>query len=79
MKQVNIHEAKTHLSRYVREVAAGAETEVVIAIGGKPAARLVPYKPPRRPLGIDEGLFEIPEDFDEQDEAIVALFEGSRR
>ena len=77
MKQVNIHEAKTHLSRYVRDIATGAETEVVIAVGGKPAARIVPYEARRRPLGIARGLIEIPKDFDAPDEAIVALFEGS--
>ena len=40
MAQVNIHEAKTHLSRLVKEAAKGKE--IVIAIAGKPAARLVP-------------------------------------
>jgi prevent-host-death family protein len=39
MKQVNIHEAKTHLSRLLEEVAAGAE--IIIAKAGKPCARLM--------------------------------------
>ena len=64
MVQVNIHDAKTHLSRLLARVAAGEE--VVIASAGKPVARLVPWEEPRqrRRLGRDEGLFEVPEDFD---------------
>ncbi len=64
MTQVNIHEAKTHLSRLLGQVAAGEE--VVIAKAGRPIARLVPVaeRPPRRVLGQDAGLFEVPDDFD---------------
>ena len=40
MRQVNIHEAKTHLSRLIEDVAAGEE--IIIAKGGKPVAKLVP-------------------------------------
>jgi prevent-host-death family protein len=42
---INIHEAKTHLSKIVDDVAAGAE--VIIAKAGKPMARLSPINPPR--------------------------------
>lgn len=60
---VGIHEAKTHLSRLLRRVAAGEE--IVVAKGDKPIARLVPIAPPLvRTLGRDTGLFEIPDDFD---------------
>jgi prevent-host-death family protein len=45
--QVNIHEAKTHLSRLVEQAAAGEE--VVIAKAGTPVAKLVPYKDERKP------------------------------
>ena len=63
MTMVGIHEAKTHLSRLLRRVAAGEE--IVIAKSGLPVARLVPFEEPKnRMLGIDEGLFEIPDDFD---------------
>lgn len=63
-KTVNIHEAKTHLSRLLRRVAAGEE--IVIARAGKPVARLVPLQKSRqRELGGDRGLFIVPEDFDE--------------
>lgn len=60
---VNVHEAKTHLSRILEEVAAGAE--VVIAKAGKPVARLVPYAPADRPkqLGLLRGRIRIPADF----------------
>lgn len=50
MKTVNIHEAKTHLSRLIEEVTAGKE--VTVARNGKPVARLVPVSArttPRRP------------------------------
>jgi prevent-host-death family protein len=63
MHEVNIHEAKTHLSRLLTRVEQGEE--IVIARAGKPIARLVPVAPkPQRILGRDEGLFEVPDDFD---------------
>ena len=51
MKTVNVHEAKTHLSRLLDRVHAGEE--IVIAKGGEPYARLVPLRtrPPRRRAG----------------------------
>ena len=54
MKSVNVHEAKTHLSRLLERVEAGED--VVIARAGKPIARLVPVaeKQPRKP-GLAEG------------------------
>ena len=63
MIQVNIHEAKTHLSRLLAQAAAGEE--VVIAKSGKPLAKLTPIGnvKPKRTLGRDSGLFEVPEDF----------------
>jgi prevent-host-death family protein len=65
MKQVNMHEAKTHLSRLVDEAAAGEE--VVIAKAGRPLVKLVPYvaeRTPRRPGGW-EGQVWISPDFDD--------------
>ena len=66
MQTVNIHAAKTHLSRLVDEVASGQE--IVIARAGKPVARLVPVeggqKSGRRKLGIMAGQMRIGEDFD---------------
>jgi prevent-host-death family protein len=65
MREVNIHEAKTHLSRLIRRVQAGEE--IVIARAGRPVARLVPAAPRPQPrqLGLDAGVFEVPDDFDE--------------
>jgi prevent-host-death family protein len=65
MKTVNIHEAKTHLSRLVEEAAEGKE--IVIAKAGKPRARLVPCAPARkkpRKLGWMKGQIWISDDFD---------------
>ncbi|MFO1155017.1 MAG: type II toxin-antitoxin system Phd/YefM family antitoxin [Rhodospirillales bacterium] len=64
MKTVNIHEAKTHLSRLIEDVAAG--TEVIIARNGTPVARLLPManrSQPRRP-GQWRGQVRIGADFD---------------
>lgn len=62
--RVNIHEAKTHLSRLLADVARGEE--VTIAKAGVPIARLVPVpKKERRVLGQDRGLFDVPDDFDD--------------
>ena len=64
MTQVNIHQAKTHLSRLLARVAAGEE--IVIAKAGKPIARLVPVELPGqdRVAGGDEGQVWIADDFD---------------
>lgn len=74
---INIHEAKTHLSRIVDRVAAGAE--VVIAKAGKPMARLVPIEAIGKPkkLGILKGKIKVPDDFNAPlDESVLAEFEG---
>lgn len=64
MTSVGVHEAKTHLSRLLRQVAAGEEIE--IQVGGKPVARLVPIQSrATRVLGSDIGVFSVPSDFDE--------------
>lgn len=79
MSTVNIHAAKTHLSRLIDEVATGGE--VVIARAGKPVARLVPFAPvpekAKRILGRLDGQYAIPDDFNHlwADE-IQAMFEG---
>ena len=64
MTEVNIHEAKTQLSKLLRRVSAGEE--IVIARSGKPVAKLVPVDgAPKRVFGLDKGLFEVPEDFND--------------
>jgi len=63
-EQVNIHEAKTHLSRLVDRAEAGEE--IVIARAGRPAARLVAARPRgERPLGTFRGRIAIGDDFDD--------------
>ena len=74
--QVNLHDAKTHLSRYVDQALAGEE--VVIARAGKPLVRLIPVmeeQPPRR-LGFLAGTARIDADLkrDFEDE-INAMFD----
>jgi len=62
-KVVNIHEAKTHLSRLLLDVENGQE--VTIARAGRPVARLVPARPPpKRELGLERGQIWIAPDFD---------------
>jgi len=63
---VNIHEAKTQLSKLLEQVQAGED--VVIAKAGAPIVRLIPYAPPSRriaPPGSMEGEGWIADDFDE--------------
>lgn len=77
-KYVNIHEAKTHLSKLVDQVRE--DGEIVIARAGRPVARLVAYEKPkrRRTLGILAGRGSISDDFDAplpEDE--LAAFEGA--
>ena len=64
MRQINLYEAKTHLSQLVDEAAAG--DEIVIAKAGKPMVRLVPVEPARahRPRGLARGQIRIGPDFD---------------
>ena len=62
---INIHQAKTHLSRIIEEVAAGKE--VIIGKGGRPMARLVPLAPPVKPkkLGTLKSKIRIPANFND--------------
>ncbi len=63
MSVVGVGEAKTHLSRLLREVAAGEE--VVIERDGTPVARLVAIHPRTREFGFDRGNVWIADDFDD--------------
>lgn len=64
MQTINIHEAKTQLSRFVDQAAAGKE--VIIARAGKPVARLVPLEASQpRQLGLGKHLYTLPQNFDE--------------
>jgi prevent-host-death family protein len=75
MKSVNIHEAKTHLSRLVERVQAGEE--IIIAKAGRPAARLVPIEGAGKPVKIGglKAPGPVPDDFNTLfEEEIEALF-----
>ena len=78
--EVNIHQAKTHLSRLLQKVAGGEE--VTIARAGVPIARLVAIKkklPKRRPMGMDRGKIWIADDFDAPlPDGLLKTFYGGR-
>lgn len=78
MKSVNIHEAKTHLSRLLERVRAGEE--IVIARAGEPIARIVPYvdEPRGRCGGAWRGLVRIGADFDQPLPSEIASAFGGR-
>ncbi len=62
---VNIHEAKTHLSRLIKKVINGEE--VIIAKGNKPLVKLIliDSKKSTRKIGSAKGMIKISKDFDE--------------
>lgn len=65
MRQVNVHEAKTHLSELLARVEAGEE--IVVARAGKPVAKLVRHEQPREPRepGSLRGEIVIHDNFDD--------------
>ena len=77
MTTVNVHAAKSQLSRLLDAAAAGEE--VIIAKAGKPIAKLaaIEQKKERRKLGTLAGQFRVPDDFDDPlPDEIVDAFEG---
>ena len=75
MATVNIHDAKTHLSRLIEQAAQGEQ--VIIAKAGKPLVKLTALEAPVHPrrLGFLKGQITVPEDFDTMGaEEIVRLF-----
>jgi antitoxin (DNA-binding transcriptional repressor) of toxin-antitoxin stability system len=77
MTVVNMHEAKTTLSRLVGKLERGEEKEIIIARDGKPVARLT-AEPPKvdvsRRIGLLEGKMKAPLDIDADNDAIAELF-----
>jgi prevent-host-death family protein len=74
-RQVNVHAAKTHLSRLLEEVEAGEE--IVVARAGRPIARLVPFsaeQEPRQP-GLWRGRVHLAADFDVTPPELFDAFE----
>ena len=82
MRMINIHQAKTHLSRLVDEAEQGES--FIIAKAGKPKVKVVRIDSPpgtgMRRLGFMKGMYTIPDDFDEidkqLDEEVEALMIG---
>jgi prevent-host-death family protein len=79
METINIHEAKTHLSRLVEQAAKGKP--FIIAKAGKPMVKVVPLDDPEsvaeRRFGGLEGKIDVPDDFDTMfDEEIEKMFHG---
>ena len=75
MQIVNIHEAKTQLSRFIDKASLGES--VIIARAGKPVARLMPLESERklRTLGLGKNVYTLPAGFDAlHREAIQAMF-----
>jgi prevent-host-death family protein len=80
MESVNVHEAKTHFSRLLDRAQKGQE--FVIAKAGQPVARLGPLARlgKKRRLGLLDGKFRIPDDFNAPlPDEVIAAFEGRRR
>ena len=79
MQQINIHEAKTNLSKLIEKAVHGES--FVIAKSGKPMVTVSAYTPPPDPakrLGFLKGRLEVPADFDSMGNAeIQALFAGA--
>ncbi len=78
MKTINIHEAKTNLSRLLTRVENGEE--IIISNRGIPVAKLIPFRASldrRASLGQDRGRFIVPDDFNSPlPQDILAAFEG---
>ena len=78
MQQVNIHDAKTHLSRLIEKAVQGEP--FVIAKAGKPMVTVSAYAPPPDPakrIGFLRGRITVPDDFDTMGgEEIAAMFGG---
>lgn len=77
MRTVNIHAAKTQLSRLIEAVEVGEE--IIIARAGKPVARLVPVEQtvkPKRQLGLLNGVYNLDGFDDPLPDDILDAFEG---
>jgi len=78
MELLNVHYAKTHLSRLLDRVAAGEE--IILGKHGKPVAKLVPIEPVTRRPGRLKGKIKMAADFDSPlPETVAAAFRGERK
>lgn len=81
MIKLNVHEAKTHLSRYLDRLAQGEK--IVLCKRNVPIAEIRPLPEKRalsRPIGLAKGEFEIPDEFfDPLPEDVIAGFWGAQK
>ncbi len=78
MKHVNMHEAKSQLSKLVQAIESGSEDRIAIARNGRPAAMLVPIPASGHVirLGVANGQFVVPDDIDGDNAEIARMFYG---
>jgi prevent-host-death family protein len=81
MRTVNIHEAKTHLSRLIEQAVEGEP--FIIAKAGKPLVRVTSLESPsagqKRRLGFMKGQIKVPDDFDRMGSAEIEEMFGGRK
>ena len=77
--QVNILEAKTNLSNLVKLIETGKEDRIIIARYGKPVVKMVLYNdaPISKRIGVAKGKLKSPEDLDQHNDEIAAMFGGT--
>ncbi|MBR5509880.1 MAG: hypothetical protein IKV59_07490 [Lachnospiraceae bacterium] len=78
MTQVNMLEAKTDLSKLVKMLETGQEEIIYLARNGKAVVQmtLIPKKPVSKRIGVAEGKFKVPDEFDAWDKEIEEMFGG---
>ena len=78
MMQINVKEAKTNLSKLLKLVETKSQDEIFISRNGKPVAKLVPVKEVSvsNRIGIAEGKFDVPDDFDAGNDDIELMLTG---
>lgn len=77
--QINVQEAKTGLSRYIRMIETKEEEQIVIARHGRPVVKMTLYntKPVANRIGAAKGKLKSPEDLDRDNDLIAELFGGN--
>lgn len=80
MRQVNMLEAKTDLSKLVKALESGEEDMVCIARSGTPVVQmtLIRKMPNKKRIGAAKGAFAVPADFQRWDEDVMDMFEDGR-
>lgn len=78
MLQVNMHEAKTDLSKLVHQLETRSQDTILIARDGTPVVQMTLLKPSpaKQRIGVAKGSFTVPDEFDSWDAEVGDLFEG---